>query len=1543
MKTHIPHQWKLGGAVALLTLLGAASASADANNQFTIAVIPDTQNYCDIASPQPASSHIYQGEMRYLTNQMTAQNIVFVTHMGDVVQHGDLYDDEWRHAKRAMDILAAAGLPFAMTPGNHDYDNYSHPTGNRPLKGANKWNQYFGPNSSYFSGKSWFGGAFSDPASSGVSSYQTFNAGGKTFLHISLEMEASDSTLAWATGVITNHSGMPTLVSTHEYLSYQNDANGVAMRLQDGYMSGEANNQAQAVWDKFISQNDQIFLVLCGHNWSSTVNGVSDGENLRVDNNAFGHPVYQVLNDYQGNTFDSNGTPGIFTGGAGWLRLMTFDTQDRTIHFKTYSSELNEYAGVPGGPTFNLPASMSDFTLAIPDRVFSAWKFGVIDDTQWTCPSDPSGENPNQVPVSIISQINPQFISAGVKFVVQVGDLTENGNDADEAARAEAAKPLLDAGIGFFPMRGNHETYASPANSFAIPAFQANYPQTRGLTNTFDAVNFSSPTSVSTDLNGMSYSFDYNNARFVILDSWVTPSKHVAAAGYDYGYSFGDQQSWITGQLDKNVRGALHAFVFSHQPLIAENHQDSPFVGYTDANPEMQNAFLASLATNNVKYYISGHDHIHQRSIITSPDGNSKVEEIIGASDSSKFYTPKATNQANWFDQKARELSVSQERYTVGYYIYTVDGPRVTVDYYSDDHGNWGSDANYPVTTTGGDFTNQVSPIFHFVKKETFGYSLNGQSFFVAQGQTYASVSNSIAAGGGFIGTSAQILGGMNASATKDGSSRPLTKEVNTGWARNLTGLASDVLSLWGLQEVGAASADAYALSLSYDPTLVTAEQAKSGGFCLASKDVNGNWVNAVTLNNGGAPQFVLGLWNGSYPLGAYGVDTNANTVWAVVNYQGNFAATYLAPFQKASLVGPANGATVTKGIPTLSWSPVAGASGYTVALMFPGGKVVNYSVTGTTLSLSFPLTNGDYSWTVTASNSQGSGPASSSVFTLKRTPSTAKWSFGVMSDTQWTGVAADPVNNPNNVPVSIINQINPQFISAGVKFVVQVGDLTENGNPADVDVRAAAAQALYNAGIGFFPLRGNHESGQLAAARVTNDFPQTQGLGTNVMDAINFTSAFNTLAGLSYSFDYNNARFLLLDQFTRLDGSGTDANNDIVDQVSWVGITLSNRLAGTHAFVFSHKNLIGENHTDCLFGAKPSSNAVPQNQFIGALANTGVRYTMSGHDHVYQRSIITSPDTLSSIQEIICGSDSSKFYTPGATTNTGFDGQKYRETSVAQDLYRITYYIVTVDGPKVTVDYYASDETFPGGNSPNVTPTLHFSKRETFGYSLNGAEFLVPQGQSYARVQNRIAATNGFLGTTAAILGGTNGSTVNDYNSRPLTKTVDTAWSLSSGGAFSDVLTLVGLVDIAATQTDTIAISLSYNATGVTDAQIASGLFCLSTKDANGKWVNAVDKNIGGVKTFVNGPWNASYPLGTYGVDKSTGAAWAVVDYQGDFAVVQLPPSLQISTPDIKGNVNVTWPTSLLPGYVLQFNSDLNTTNWVPVNGNGFFRLVKP
>ena len=348
---------------------------------------------------------------------------------------------------------------------------------------------------------------------------------------------------------------------------------------------------------------------------------------------------------------------------------------------------------------------------------------------------------------------------------------------------------------------------------------------------------------------------------------------------------------------------------------MGENHQDSLFTGYTNANPEMQDAFFASLQDNGVKYFISGHDHIHQRSIIQSPGCSdrdtqticSAVEELICASNSSKFYTPKALEDPNWYGQKGRETSVSQERYTVGYYIFTVDGPCVTVEYYSDDHGNWQSDNCYPngggtpqsCPTTVSTPGSHITPTFNFVKKETWGYCHNGKEFLVPQDATYTTVQDS------FGGTTAQILDGTNTSTAKDDNKRPFTKTVNTGWVdldrwcekypqhkwHPHLDLASNIFTVMGMADLGSEQTDTYALSLSYHHRRVLPFQLGKGLLGLVTRDENGRWINAVDKNVGGTKRFVLGPYKAGYELGTYGIDTKARTVWAVINSTGDFAA----------------------------------------------------------------------------------------------------------------------------------------------------------------------------------------------------------------------------------------------------------------------------------------------------------------------------------------------------------------------------------------------------------------------------------------------------------------------------------------------------------------------------------------------------------------------------------------------------------------------------------------------------------------------------
>jgi hypothetical protein len=699
-------------------------------------------------------------------------------------------------------------------------------------------------------------------------------------------------------------------------------------------------------------------------------------------------------------------------------------------------------------------------------------------------------------------------------------------------------------------------------------------------------------------------------------------------------------------------------------------------------------------------------------------------------------------------------------------------------------------------------------------------------------------------------------------------------------------------------------------------------------------------------------------------------------------------------------LTGPANGTVVTSGLPTLSWAPAAAATGYTVALTSPDGTVLHYDLSDTSLPLWFPLTNGAYSWTVTPFDGTGHGVASATnTFFLYRTVPTGAWKFGIIPDSQWT--EPDDGYNPNTVAANIIKQVDSQFIAAGVKLVVAIGDMVDVASQVNDYTRALYVQDLYNAGIGFYPTRGNHEAADFwtlylgssadfrhaypqivpgplaslnnhlppdisAAALIPlpdlTNIPPAAPTGSPFSLGVNFsapTAANLANDSVSYAFDYNNATFMLLDQFQ----SPEHYTSHIPEQQPWIDSTLVRRPPHTHAFVFTHKNLLGANHKDNMFGGQLGdddpgdgygvdfSSLLPEEQvlmiaktnaenaFLASMRSNDVRYVISGHDHLFYNSIVISPDQRSRVHQLIVGSASSKFYDPMPPFSAN-------DLPIGQELNRIGYDIVTVDGPRVTIDYYADTTDY------NYTGPFNFVKRASAGYSLNGQEFVLPQRAAYSFVADSTvkAVANGeigYLGTAMHLLGGTNASTARNAGGKLQNRALNTGWAPASAGNSSDTLTLWGLADLGADHADTVVVSMTYHAAGLTDAQITSGLFCLGIPGPTGGWVNAVDANVGGTTRYVNGPWVPDYGLGTYGIDRATDSAWAVVNHGGQFAVTLL--GLVISPPGADGFVCVTWPTNLLPGYVLQFNHDLSTTNWVattncvPANGTGFFRLVKP
>jgi hypothetical protein len=381
----------LGFGALAATPANAKSALGETCGEFTVAVIPDTQNYLDYTHQKAAGYPIdavdlFHEQMRYIADNARSAggDIVFATHVGDIWQHYSRWMDpahELRGFKSMPNSMSsevaespreetlsfeipnavkgfrliAGELPFSVVPGNHDYDalwtDPDHPPqphrtdslkiGMRHLGGLTGYHSAFSDKSEFFAGQPWY----VDSHDGGADGAQIFTAGQCHFLHIGLQFDAPDTSLAWATRVIKRFPGLPTIISTHKYLDrdgHRADTPGLDMSILD-----HRDNNPQMVWDEFISLHDQIFLVLSGH---------IGGQGYSIDSNLNGHQVHQMMADYQGR-WQVAKEAGLERRGAtvgdGWMRLLTFrlDTDEPNIRVRTYStyykafsSELEEYA-----------------------------------------------------------------------------------------------------------------------------------------------------------------------------------------------------------------------------------------------------------------------------------------------------------------------------------------------------------------------------------------------------------------------------------------------------------------------------------------------------------------------------------------------------------------------------------------------------------------------------------------------------------------------------------------------------------------------------------------------------------------------------------------------------------------------------------------------------------------------------------------------------------------------------------------------------------------------------------------------------------------------------------------------------------------------------------------------------------------------------------------------------------------------------------------------------------------------------------------------
>ena len=291
-------------------------AGGAAGPTFTLVTLPDTQNY----TTSDTAAGLFNAQTQWIVDQKTAMNIVFAAHLGDITQNGDV-SAEWTRANTAMTKLDIAGVPYSVTVGNHD----------GPLAYTSFLSTF--PASRYAS-RGWYGGYLGDLTDrdafgeliddfgqdrGNLDSYQLFSAAGMDFIVLNLEVDspAAYRVADWANRVLAGFPNRRAIVVTHQFLTTGNT------RATSPY-AGTGGISAETLWQTVIQPRCNVFMVLNGH---------APGEGRRVDNNACGKPVHQILQDYQNYS----------NGGNGWLRYYEFDPSNDQIHASTYSPVTGGY------------------------------------------------------------------------------------------------------------------------------------------------------------------------------------------------------------------------------------------------------------------------------------------------------------------------------------------------------------------------------------------------------------------------------------------------------------------------------------------------------------------------------------------------------------------------------------------------------------------------------------------------------------------------------------------------------------------------------------------------------------------------------------------------------------------------------------------------------------------------------------------------------------------------------------------------------------------------------------------------------------------------------------------------------------------------------------------------------------------------------------------------------------------------------------------------------------------------------------------------
>ncbi len=324
----------LGAALLASTLSLSAQDRADQQHldhqdSFSMILLGDPQGYIKYDINQP----LFDLQTAWIADNIDNLNIKAVLCTGDLVEQNDnlvrnrhmlnqTSREMWEAISRSFDRLDNK-IPYIISTGNHEY-GYRHSE-----NGNTKFPEYFPIERN----KKWYDCAVAVyPNRNGVESLENAAfefeqpAWGK-ILVVCNEFAPRDEVLSWTADLIKSDrfKGHKVIYLTHSLLNERN-----ASRTDNEPYQISPRNWGQQVWDKLLQPSENIVLAICGH--TGNPGDFEDSVAYRVDKNSIGRDLHQMMFNVQvlGGGWEGN-------GGDGWVRILEFKPDGKTIGVKTYS------------------------------------------------------------------------------------------------------------------------------------------------------------------------------------------------------------------------------------------------------------------------------------------------------------------------------------------------------------------------------------------------------------------------------------------------------------------------------------------------------------------------------------------------------------------------------------------------------------------------------------------------------------------------------------------------------------------------------------------------------------------------------------------------------------------------------------------------------------------------------------------------------------------------------------------------------------------------------------------------------------------------------------------------------------------------------------------------------------------------------------------------------------------------------------------------------------------------------------------------------